>query len=57
MDQNGLVDLISALDGLKLLPDFDLSYLDNVIENITLKTRIEPDGNNEMQKNLFYVFC
>lgn len=53
----GCVDLVGALDALKLLPGFDLTYLNDAIENIPIKTQIESNDSDAVQKNLFRLFC
>ena len=52
----GCVDLVGALDTLKLLPNFDLMYLNDAIENIPIKTQIESNDSDAVQKNLFRLF-
>lgn len=53
----GCIDLVGVLDALCLLPTFDLSYLNDRIENIPIKTRLESQDNENLQKNLFRLFC
>lgn len=55
--QLGCIDLIGVLDALGLLPNFDLSYLNDLVENIPIKTGMESQDNEDVQKNLFRVFC
>ena len=57
VQSHGCIDLVGVLDALGLLPNFDLQYLNDYVENIPIKTRQESPDNETVQKNLFRLFC